>query len=584
MVLGKSIDCLNETQAWRENPADPDLVGIGVILSFILTAFAAVSTLALAFVNHGIPEEQYNCVDQKIISRLDSWLGHTTRALKKGPRKTVYQTFILALSDQTLVIGIALLITIYAQICDITAFTFQMANDLVFFCSTAYLATLTALRMHFKHNKWQKRLRVSLMAFHLVFLLSSTFIQYLTWTHDPGTLEVCVIDDYEDELGSTILDWLALVLFMVWCYHESLTADLRSDRLYGEEEHRYPLALSLEARFSRDPHFKDDLEAYVHEEKLRRLGKWQNLQMLLRGTPSGYPKPLYKFFKMFQIAGPDIWKEVASSLFTDVLTTVIWFGLAILYLVRHLQFEEVDLSPLMEWKFGQAIPAILLIVYAINAVESRNSVAHDTSITRGTAQEDAATQLSVQPSNDLVHNSSAGAERLASQQEALEPAVQEQNLPQDEATGYSQGNPASEPQQMVRRRTAQLQEASTASATATAQSHTSSPTQRRVSTLEMEDGRESDAQDLPDVDLVELVMKKSRGCGTIYVLIFLALIIGFTAFLFLSFTIAVIVGGEIYTLGKLFKNMQAVMGVRRVRKERRLQREAARLRIPNSYR
>lgn len=79
-------------------------------------------------------------------------------------------------------------------------------------------------------------------------------------------------------------------------------------------------------------------------------------------------------------------------------------------------------------------------------------------------------------------------------------------------------------------------------------------------------------------------MKKSRGCGTIYVLIFLALIIGFTAFLFLSFTIAVIVGGEIYTLGKLFKNTQAVMGVRRVRKERRLQREAARLRVPNSYR
>lgn len=411
-----------------------------------------------------------------------------------------------------LVIGIALLITIYAQICDITAFTFQMANDLVFFCSTAYLATLTALRMHFKHNKWQRRLRVSLMAFHLVFLLSSTFIQYLTWTHDPGTLEVCVIDDYEDELGSTILDWLALVLFLVWSYHECLTADLRSDRLYGEEEHRYPLALSLEARFSRDPHFKDYLEAYVHEEKLRRLGKWQNLQMLLRGTPSGYPKPLYKFFKMLQIAGPDIWKEVASSLFTDVLTTVIWFGLAILYLVRHLQFEEVDLSPLMEWKFGQAIPAILLIVYAINAVESRNStyiyshtkaswrtepvltlstgVAHDTSIPRGIAQEDAATQLSVQPSDNVVHNSSAGAERLASQQEAPESAVQEQSLPQDDATGYSQGNPASEPQQMVRRRTAQPHEASTASATATAQPNTSSPTQRRVSTLEMEDGRQ----------------------------------------------------------------------------------------------
>lgn len=130
-----------------------------------------------------------------------------------------YQVFLLALSDQVLLTGIGMFIAIYSQTCSITAFSFQIANDLVFFCSTVHLATLTGLRVHFQKNKLQKRMRSSLIVLLLACVLASKFVQYLTWTHDPGTLEVCVIDDYEVELGQTIWDWLALAASLSWSYY-----------------------------------------------------------------------------------------------------------------------------------------------------------------------------------------------------------------------------------------------------------------------------------------------------------------------------------------------------------------------------
>jgi hypothetical protein len=56
-----------------------------------------------------------------------------------------FEAIVLAFSDQQLVTGLALLISIYIK-GDITVYTFQVATSLAWFSSTIHLATLVVLK------------------------------------------------------------------------------------------------------------------------------------------------------------------------------------------------------------------------------------------------------------------------------------------------------------------------------------------------------------------------------------------------------------------------------------------------------
>jgi len=56
-----------------------------------------------------------------------------------------FEAIVLAFSDQQLVTGLALLISIYTK-GDITVYTFQVAASLAWFSSTIHLATLVVLK------------------------------------------------------------------------------------------------------------------------------------------------------------------------------------------------------------------------------------------------------------------------------------------------------------------------------------------------------------------------------------------------------------------------------------------------------
>jgi hypothetical protein len=56
-----------------------------------------------------------------------------------------FETIILAFSDQQLITGLALLLSIYIK-GDITVYTFEVATALAWFSSTIHLATLVVLK------------------------------------------------------------------------------------------------------------------------------------------------------------------------------------------------------------------------------------------------------------------------------------------------------------------------------------------------------------------------------------------------------------------------------------------------------
>lgn len=77
---------------------------------------------------------------------------HPRKPLTKQRREVAFEKFILALSDQQLVTGIAILVAIYTNHCRISVYELNIAISLAWFSSTTHLGTLDVLHRYFRQN------------------------------------------------------------------------------------------------------------------------------------------------------------------------------------------------------------------------------------------------------------------------------------------------------------------------------------------------------------------------------------------------------------------------------------------------
>jgi hypothetical protein len=78
--------------------------------------------------------------------------------------------FTLAMSDQQLVTGLAILIGTIANMCRISFYEFQVATSLAWFSATTHLATLDVLRGYFRLNRGVCYVRVVGITVNLILL------------------------------------------------------------------------------------------------------------------------------------------------------------------------------------------------------------------------------------------------------------------------------------------------------------------------------------------------------------------------------------------------------------------------------
>ncbi|RNJ61203.1 hypothetical protein D7B24_000056 [Verticillium nonalfalfae] len=65
----------------------------------------------------------------------------------------------------------------------------------------------------------------------------------------------------------------------------------------------------------------------------------------------------------------DVLTDIYDSLIIDFCTSLAWTGFGLESLRRTLLETEVDTSPLFEFSFGQVMPLLLLLVFALTALE-----------------------------------------------------------------------------------------------------------------------------------------------------------------------------------------------------------------------
>jgi hypothetical protein len=86
-------------------------------------------------------------------------------------KRSAMESFMLSLSDQQLVTGIAVVIAAFSRRCQISYVSFGIATQLAWCSCITHLVTLASLRTYLDENRRTKRLRMALVTIMFVLLL-----------------------------------------------------------------------------------------------------------------------------------------------------------------------------------------------------------------------------------------------------------------------------------------------------------------------------------------------------------------------------------------------------------------------------
>ncbi|KXH27840.1 hypothetical protein CSIM01_06759 [Colletotrichum simmondsii] len=265
--------------------ASGDIVGYGPAPPQILAAFMGTTTIMmaaviLAYFFDGVDDEVLNDLDRKIISSVtwnksrkksgsNQFEDERERQRLRQRRSKAFSQFILALSDQQLITGLAILIAVISGTGSLSQFEFSTAHSLAWFSSTTHLATLDILRQKLKsQNQWVFHVRVFGMVCFLVLLTYTTaVIADMDRNHKGKATAPAACLSSSDGAG-ILVSQEGLPLLLLWSGYIS-----RLQNLYLKERGIAPL---LDLVYSR-------LALLLAKEKA-------SLAEMVQGEAASYPK------------------------------------------------------------------------------------------------------------------------------------------------------------------------------------------------------------------------------------------------------------------------------------------------------
>ena len=388
--------------------AEPDIVGPGVsqacgasfdftylckvLASFFLTSVITIASIIYGYVSDSLPTWYLNEVDAAILARYQvSWRSKTlaprlwsslknlirivlrrpdkssSKPLDRDDRTEALTRFILALSDQQLVTGLAILIGALGSRCTISSYEFLVVVSLAWFSSTTHLATLDVLREYFIQNQVVRNVRVIGMVAMMILLSFGLIVEVAYYEGSPAMPLQCAIsglswnnDDYalSDELISTIFT----ILFLTVSYAS------RIGHLFDDEHSQNRPSYSNRERFLRlilllrHPKLNVDADAYrrIIKEVVSEKRTSDRKKMLEKAKESMKSAPTYL-----------VGLQGYSGSFLSNIPALLFglsYGISQVSVVRW--FNPPDMTEAADtMSFGQIVPLFLLILPALAAAE-----------------------------------------------------------------------------------------------------------------------------------------------------------------------------------------------------------------------
>ena len=179
------------------------LIASQVILGFVLTAsltlISAIFALTLDLTEYVEESPPLSPFDSflRLLYRCLPW---KLNRLRRKIAKKVLQSFVLSLSDQQLITGIAILSAGWIRHREEKLYHFAMIMDLAWMSSNAHLLSLELLREHFAKHHQTPYWRVTLMGCNFVMLFVANFYSGVaTWYDDFAYPAQCNIDAVNDD-------------------------------------------------------------------------------------------------------------------------------------------------------------------------------------------------------------------------------------------------------------------------------------------------------------------------------------------------------------------------------------------------
>lgn len=168
------------------------------MVSFIATALLTFGAIINGYLSDSLPDTTLNRLDRFVLGKLAQtcrtpWqrikvaLGQAHFTQRQPPDPTAVRTarkrrqdalrrFVLALSDQQLVTGLAILIAGYIKRCSMSQYHFNIVKALAWFSSTIHLSTLTVLRDYLTDHPVVRTWRVIGMVCMVALLYTAEFM------------------------------------------------------------------------------------------------------------------------------------------------------------------------------------------------------------------------------------------------------------------------------------------------------------------------------------------------------------------------------------------------------------------------
>ncbi|KAK1966028.1 hypothetical protein LY78DRAFT_657712 [Colletotrichum sublineola] len=355
----------NGTCEKLEDVADPDITGLGVVISFIVSISFNFVAIIMAYFFRWLPEPRYSLIDDAFVRFVRSFCPDSIssshilpehereeqikeRELKRSQRIRAFESFMVSMSDQQLITGVALIVTTTFMSFDhhlsnsFSVYSFQVATRLGYFSCIVHLCTISLLREHFDTHKRLRNFRLMLVAMILVLLITCMVVSdSVTFRFNRHISVQCArhnfrfIDPerpgYVGFSDEVVVTFNLIVLILV-------------------------ILLGYARRFL-EIYSKDARKDYKVELLLTKL---RNYDRSSRGYTS-----IFNFWVL-------ILKTWVESISTSLLWDIIWLSFYLAFGMGNFWtfYEDADLKLEMEPNFGQVVPLILVFLPFLSAWEA----------------------------------------------------------------------------------------------------------------------------------------------------------------------------------------------------------------------
>jgi hypothetical protein len=283
--------------------------------------------------------------------------------------------FLLSLSDQQLVMALAMTIAALTQRCDISVYEFNVVTGLVYLSSLTHIATLIVLRHYFRQNRAVRNVRVCAMLANIVLLLFLTLESAAAEEIDISAPVQCVLQAPWMLNAQFKLSWwtvLPNVIIIVWQYIVAVSL------LYLQEgEDLLDRLLSYLLRFyCRHPDTGKMLSGVEFEnwhteyvvQSVNRPGSANEIENLLaRISLLGEDKPLRRRTRLTLVY---LWREFDNAFLCELPTLLFNASYSSTQLVLSRINKPSIKGSQNTLDFGQVMPLLLLTIPVLTILET----------------------------------------------------------------------------------------------------------------------------------------------------------------------------------------------------------------------